>query len=362
VKIVKIFIVFILCVSVYVPVNAATILQPDEQPWYMIEKARIAFEQGDYGVSVRLAEAAKQNKLKEYSWYVTTLSNELRAQSVQRAGDDITAAMVALEARDAYAAIEIVSYFVDAYGADFFHNRISELIAYISVMAVFPEADCIIGDVYAVEGEAKLAREYYLKAWKNAAAMEIPDAKYDVLYRLASLARMKNDDDAFEQALLLILADDPYYNGAERISENQGRASPYLKSIVQSINRGYSADRIFLMYRANTYRSLQALIMLASFYRRNQDAERFLEVSVLGSLTAFTRINEIIAERDIVYEYTTVDNLFKNSLRYADIQDWMKKNSVWECFVLFADAASLYGQEPLAREIRQIFTNYAPHP
>jgi hypothetical protein len=38
----------------------------------------------------------------------------------------------------------------------------------------------------------------------------------------------------------------------------------------------------------------------------------------------------------------------------------MTKNSVWECFLLFADAATLCGQEPLAREIRQILINYAP--
>jgi tetratricopeptide (TPR) repeat protein len=342
------------------PVNAATILQPDEQPWYMIEKARIAFEQGDYGVSVRLAETAKRNKSKEYSWYVTTLSNELRAQQVQRVGDNITAATVELKARNSNTAVEIVAYFVDTYGADFFHNRVSELIAHISAMSVFPEADCIIGDVYAIEGDVELAREYYLKAWKNANAMEIPDAKYDILYSLADLALMQEDYDSFEQSLLLVLADDPYYNGTERVAENQGHTSSYLRSMIQSINRGYSVDRLFLMYRANTYRSLKALIMLTSYYKRNQDIERFLEMSVLGALTAFTRINEIVTERDINYAYTTVDNLFKDSLRYAEIQDWMTKNSVWDCFLSFAEAATLYGQNPLAHEIRRILINYAP--
>jgi tetratricopeptide (TPR) repeat protein len=350
----------VLALLVCMPLRAATSLTQEQQPWRMMEKAHLAYSEGDYGLAVRLAEEAKQNKAKEYAWFISTISNELKIQQVQRAGDGISAVMEQLQQRNAYTAIEILSSFVDSYGEEFFQNKVSMVLEYITKMSVLPEADCVIGDAYLLQGEVELAKEYYRQAFDKAYGLDIPDSKYDILYKLADLAIMQADDALLEQSLLLVLADDPYYNGEARFSENQGPSSPYLRAMIRSIANGYSIDRIFLMYRANTYRSLQAFIMLASFYKRINDTERFLGTSALGALTAFTRMYEIVSERDLEFSYTTVDAFFNNSMRYFDVREWMTKNAVWNSFVLFADALSVHGQRSLASEILQILVKYAP--
>jgi tetratricopeptide (TPR) repeat protein len=326
----------------------------------MIEKAHLAYEQGDYGLAVRLAEEAKQNKVKEYAWFTSMLSNELKALQVQRAGDAISAVLEQLEQRNAYTAIEILTSFVAIYGEEFFQYKVSAVLDYIAKMDVLPEADCVIGDAYLLQGEVELAKDYYRKALDKAYGLDIPDTKYDILYKLADLAMMQADDALLEQSLLLVLVDDPYYNGEAQFSENQGPSSPYLRAMLRSITNGYSIDRMFLMYRAGTYRSLKALIMLADFYRRIDETERFLGTAALGALTAFTRMYEVVSERTLEFSYTTVDAFFRDSMRYADVQEWMTTNAVWTSFVLFADALTVHGQRPLASEIWRILVRYAP--
>jgi hypothetical protein len=171
---------------------------------------------------------------------------------------------------------------------------------------------------------------------------------------------MRQDDELFEQSLLLVLAEDPYYNGSARISDEQQVSRSYLRSMVQVILRGYSADRFFFMYRAHTYQSLQAYARLAPFYRRTQEPDRYLETSIMAAITAFSRIYEILLDRDLDYTYTTLDNFFTRVLWYTDIQEWITRNKVWECFLYLADAASQHGQQSLTRELGQLIRRYAP--
>jgi tetratricopeptide (TPR) repeat protein len=346
--------IIFLCLCLAAPVFGATILLPEEQPWRLMERANIAFERGEFGAAVRLAEEAKRNKNREYAWYASILSTEMNSSALQETGDQIDAALRAMEDRQARNAVEILAYFTSLNGQDYFHNSVAAIISHISTMFVLPEADTLIGDVYMIEGEAELAKSYYLKAWEHAYALDIPDSKYDILYKLARLAEMQDDDELFEQSLLLILAADPLY------SQGGGQISSYLRSIIQSINRGYSADRIFLMYRASTYRSLDALIQLAPFYQRTGDNEKFLATSILAALTAFTRLYEIHLERDLDFTYTTLEDFFTRCGRHRDIQEWIANHKVWESFLTFADAVLTTGQKPLADELRRIVIRFAP--
>jgi hypothetical protein len=354
VKIFRGLFVFFLCLSaVCAPAAAVTTLRPEEQPWRLMERAQIAFDQHDFGASVKFAEEAKRNKAREYAWFVSVLSAEIHSQQIQRTGGKIDAVLRELKDREARNAIEIVSYFTALHDPDYYHDSASELIAYISSMGVFPEAECLIGDVYLLESEIELAKTYYMKAWEQSYALDIPDSKYDILYKLARLAGMAEDDELFEQSLLLVLADDPYYNSTTQFA--------YLNAVIQAINRGYSADRIFLMYRANTYRSLDAAALLAPFYKRKQDPEKYLQIAILSVLTAFSRMHEILGERDLEYAYTTLDDFFAKAKRYADIQEWITNHMVWECFISFADAAAMQGKQSLAEEIRRIILRHGPN-
>jgi hypothetical protein len=314
------------------------ILSSDEAPHRVLEKAVIAFETGEYGMALRLAEEAKQNKRREYNWFVQTLTDAMKPYQVQQAGDDIPAVLTALESRDAHDAVEIIRMFVSMYSVDFFHNHVSEITAYIKKMNVFPEADFLIGNVYFYESELLLAREYYTRSWEQSYALDTFDQKYDILYQISDLAKMLGDDELFEQSLLLVLADDPYYNNEAIVSLGMETGNTFYDSIKRALGRGYSVDRIFEMYRVNEYRSLRAYIALAGFYRDAGLTEQFLKNAVLGSFTAFTRMYAIVAERNVGYEYRGVNDFFVQALRYHDVSSWSLELGVWECFYYLFEA------------------------
>ncbi|MDR3311858.1 MAG: hypothetical protein LBS64_01825 [Spirochaetaceae bacterium] len=330
------------------------IFRSDEQPWRLLEQAKIAFAQKDFGTALRLANEARANKAREYGRYLSTLTAELRPQQVQRAGDRIDGVLSVLRDRDSTAAVEIITGFLDRYGEEYFRGRITELTTHIKKNAALPEADYLVGDIYLIEGELDLAKSYYLQAWENAFALDIPESKYNILYQLARIGELQNDDELFEQSLLLILADDPYAGGFQH---KDGR---FIRGVIQNIERGYSADKLFFMYRTDTFRALNAYLSLASFYRRAQNNGDYLATATLAMLTVCTRMYNALVERDRAYTFTTLSDFFSHVLYSQEIAGWADSHKGWEALLLFADAVKKNGQHRLSREILDLLWVYAP--
>jgi hypothetical protein len=339
---------------------AATILSSEEQPLRVLEKAHIAFENDEYGMALRLAEQAQQNKRKEYTWYSQTLTDALKPYQVQQAGNEIGAVLAILESRDAHDAVDIIRSFVNAYSAEYFHYSVLEIMAYIQKTYVYPEADFLIGNIYFYESEPLLAKEYFTRAWNNAFALNVPEEKYDILYRMSDLAAMQGDDELFEQSLLLVLADDPYYNNQAAVGVGMESAGSFYDSIKKALERNYTVDKIFQMYRANEYRSLRAYIALAKFYRDHGIKDSFLKTAVLGSLTSFTRMYAIVSERNVGYEYKGVESFFAAGLRYNDVVNWSIDQSVWDCFYYLFEAADDRNLNIFSSELLLILANVSP--
>jgi tetratricopeptide (TPR) repeat protein len=310
-----------------------------------MEKARSEFSHGQYGTALKAANQAKANKSREYAWYSSILKNELRAQEVHDADGSFDAVLSVLRERDALVAINIINYFTGLYGEDFHKNSLTKLVEEIERMAVLPEAEKLLGDIYLVEGETGLAKTYYQEAWKHAYALDIPAGKYDILYKLAHIGDLEHNDELYEQSLLLVLADDPYARGF------QDKSGAFIKALTIGVERGYSADKFFFMYRADTYRSLKAYLQLARFYRIKGDNDKYFAMASLGCLTAFTRIYTILDSRELEYTFTTLSDFFARANSREEIREWIDANNVLEIFSLFADAVTLHGQQRLAEEI-----------
>jgi HEPN domain-containing protein len=332
-------------------VHSAVILSGDELPWQTLEKARIAFDDGEYGNALRLAEQAKQNKKKEHALYIQILTDALKPSQVQRVGDNLSAVLGVFESRRADDAAEIVKHFTGLHSDEYYTHSISALMKYIQTRAVYPEADFLIGNIYFYENEYSLAREYFTRSWELSFALDIPDQKYDILYRIADLADMMGDDELYEQSLLLILADDPYFNSRAAVTADMEIASVFYNSIKIAMEKQYTADKIFLMYRADSFRSVKAYNLLTKFYSVRGMKDEALKTAVLGSLTSFTRMYEFVVARNIGYEYKGVEQFFAEALRYNDIVKWSLEQSVWECFYYLLESAYDRSLIPFSREI-----------
>jgi hypothetical protein len=131
-------------------------------------------------------------------------------------------------------------------------------------------------------------------------------------------------------------------------------------SIKSALARNYTLDRIFLMYRADQYRSLRAYIALAKFYRDRNMKESFLKTALLGSLTAFTRMYAFVVERDVGYEYKGVKDFFVRASRFRDMTVWSINQDVWDCLYYLYEATDALSFHTFSNELLPILAQLSP--
>ena len=222
----------------------------------ILEDAQFAFDSGAYGEALKLAEEAKLLHQQEVDECLSALNQALHPQEVQDAGDDISAVVAVLRSRDVYDVVALIEYMSTLHGELYFDNSIYEMLQHLEDKRVFPEASHLVARVYEYEGEYELSYSYYTDAWNHAAVLDIPERKYDILYDMANLSYNFNDYENCEKALMLIIASDPYYS-------NDGFAA----ALNNSVQRGYSADKVFNLYRSDCYRSIPAFYRLTELYQ-----------------------------------------------------------------------------------------------
>jgi hypothetical protein len=99
---------------------------------------------------------------------------------------------------------------------------------------------------------------------------------------------------------------------------------------------------------------------LAKYYEENNQMEKALVCSALGSLNAFTKIYNTISERKVNYTYTTLNQVLSDSATYADIVSWGDKNGSWELFYLFAKESASCQSVLFAQELYTVLSVAEP--
>ena len=333
--------------------------------WKILQDAQLAYEQGDLGEAIRIADAAKQQRKSEVEWSLYVLNQALAPAAVQKLGDNIEVIMDAFEERNAEDALSIMHHVMIKYPADTINNSISELIKKLSLYVEYPEADYLLGKLYIFEGEYTVADKYLTNAWLHADILDIPDQKFDILYQMANLAKLQKNDKKYEESLLLIIADDKYI-------KPDGTDDIFIKAVKQSIARDDTTiDKLFTLYRSKAYTSLNAYYLLADYYTQKGNADKALSMSTLATLIAFTRIYEAVVSRDMEYKFEKPANAKNkpNSAflayletvgKYYDISDWGAKNGIWKGYFNYAKILHNAGRYELAEELFSCLSQYCP--
>ncbi|MBR0125697.1 MAG: hypothetical protein IJM03_10140 [Treponema sp.] len=344
--------------------------------------AQNAFENGDYGKALSLAEKAKDERIKVVESELKILEQTQKIAAVRKAGDSLDDIMSELRQRNQAKAIDVIENYVDKYGKDRFSGKYSVLKDFIIRTKNFPESDFLIGKIYRLEGEISVAEEYMNKAYDKKDILNVPDLKYDILYELAEISKDKHDNDGYERYFKNILKDDKYYADEEpkdaKTAVNAAKASKdkadiensknihnkraYMNSIVRLIktNRADSVEKFFLMYRNDSDISTKALAGLSDFYFKQGQNEKALRCSALGCITALTKIEEILKDRLTDYSYTSFADLLKNASAYSDVVSWGNKNGIWQMYFNFAEIANSCGCKNFAQELFSILKDYEP--
>ena len=348
------FFATVFCISL-LPLFASTAsarkLENDEAPWRMLEQAQVAYDSGNYGVALNLANKAKENRALEINWELNVLENALSPQQVKKAGDHFDDVLSVLAERDSNEAIALIKQYLTLHGESFYENSITRLLEWLNKSIVYPEADFLTGKIYQLEGEFALSANFYEKARVEAEFLDIPDLKYDILYAMAALAEEQGTSEEYEQSLLLILSTDENFQNAilQRSFER----------IIDADTRD-NVDRFFTLFRCAANHSIPALYELCLLYRSRDSMNESFKCATLGMLEAFTHMLESLQEREMSYRFTDLASFFTIVGSYRDFRIWTQESHVWELFFLFVEGAELRGRTVFAERFYEVMSESIP--
>ena len=310
--------------------------------------AQAAYENKEYGKALKYAEDAIVYKKEQLKADYESISTSIAAREVKKAGDDITNIIPVLKERDEYDVITLIN----AYNSKGdFDNSISKILEYIKNHEEYPEAQKLIGDIYKIEGEYSFAEQYYLKALENAAVLDIPDERYDIIYMLAELSRLCGDYDTMEIRLLNII-------GKEQNLTNMTLARSMKNTV--SKNNSDAIEKFFTMYRATDYFCLKAFYELAQYYLSIKEYDKAFDYSAVAVITGFTKVYNVVSKRDIDFEYSNIADFLDLVAYHNDIVTWGSDNDVWRSFNLFCEICAQCGYDKFSFDFLNILAFHSP--
>lgn len=322
-----------------------------ELSWRILENAQVAFDNGKYGEAINLANKARENRKKEIDWELYVLDTALSPLAVRKAGELFPNVLEVLKERDENEAINLINKYLNLYSSERFDDSVYKLIAWLKSKKVYPEADFLIGRVYQLEGEYKVAYDFYERARTEREYLDIPNNVYDILYALSDLAKETGKKEEYEQALLVILDNDKNF-------KNSGLHNAFIKII--ETNKPENVDKFFLLFRAPCSDSVRAMFEIGNLYADRNEEKRALICSSLISIESITHVYEFLREHDSSFEYTTLSDFLQEAGKYDEIIVWGQKNHVWESIYLMAERIEKRGQTKFAEQLYKIIAESMP--
>ncbi len=317
--------------------------KPDinNQATYILTDAIIAYEEKNYSQAFELVQKAKDSRKNESEWALAVLKKALLVPSTQKIGTDIESILDFFIDRKDVDVVNVLQYVLQDFSSEYFDYNIENLVSLLKLTINFPEADYLLGKLYLLEGELDIAEKFLLQSYDYKNLLNIPEVQFDILYTLADLYQLKGDNNSYEQVLLLIIA------GNKDSHELPG----LLHATTNAIKNNMSTDNFFLFFRDNYYIALDAWFRLAHFYRDHNQLDKSFESAILLNLVSFTRIDEVLKDRDMHYSFTTITDFFARVKSFYDIHTWAIENNVWEGFYLLASIAREKGYVSFATDI-----------
>lgn len=325
---------------------------PSEYSWRILQEAKALYDQNDLSGALNLALKAKENRKTESDWENYILENALSPFAVRHVGNEFEKVLPVLEEREQKDALSIIRKYLDLYSSERFHDSVYELKDFINAKSVYPEADYLVGKIYQVEGEYKAAYNFYEEARLNADFLDIPDSVFSILYSMADLAKLSQNDEAYEQALLLILAKDESFN--DNVLKNA------MIKIIDS-NKSANVDRFFALFRAESPLTMKALYELSKIKESQGEARDSFFCSALGSAEGFTHIFNSIQETDQDYEFTTLAEFLNKISSYDDICAWCVQSNFYDFLIDFGEKARSRGNETFANALFMTLASNIPN-
>lgn len=326
----------------------------NEKYWKLLEKAEVAFDAGNLGDAIQFAEMAKNQKKQEKKLIIKEIENALVPTEVNNVGDSIYDIMAVLEKRDEISVLKTLHEVFDLYSIETFNDSMTALLDFLNKQVDYPEVDFLMGKIFIAEGELSVARRFLLSAWEHSDILDIPLVKYEIIYTIARLEKLAHNFAEYEKWMLLIIADDLnlYANG---------NITPFFDSVLRTLKRENSLDKILLMYRIENTIDVKIYYELATYYFDKKEFDRAFELTTQALLLSVTKLERIIKSRLQNYQYTNFSNILNEMKKYSDVENWAVEKKFWENLILFADLIQMKNSSIIANEVYTNVYTWCPN-
>ena len=302
----------------------------NDKAWHLLELGKLQLEKGEFGKAMGYANKARELHKMQIQKKYKYMFNALKPKQVKYVGDNILNVYEVLKKREDYDACAILDEIFLTHPPIFFEKSISRLMDWLEKKDAFPETDYLTGLIYSAEGEYTQAMHYYKTAWDYRRFLEIPDARFNIIYALADTSRLLRRYDDCEKYLLLVLTEDPVY-GTTNLE------SPTLQAMIRTITSENDVEKFLLLYRHHNPIALKAYMDLTDIYMESRNYKRALTVAALAANIAITNLDESLSKTDYNYSYTAMSDLFYRIERKQEILEWANAQNFWKAIMNLAD-------------------------
>ena len=219
----------------------------------------------------------------------------------------------------------------------------------ISAAGIFPEAEMAIGDVYFEEGEFDLALAQYQKAYNQRKGFYIFESQYDVLYKIARLYESQELYKLMEDRLNSIVGDDKHF--AETITSR-------LRSQIEKNYLDKGLDHVLQLYRFDASFAVKAHSKLGWFYYRTGRFSQSMSHLLYSVIYAVSEINAYLRERDINYEFASLQYVLAAVEKSSDLQSFIGEVELYKDLYYLAGATFADGYPQHALDLWGLISRF----
>jgi tetratricopeptide (TPR) repeat protein len=321
--------------------------------WYVLERGKLLFRQGDYGNALLAFEDARRQRYDLYAGMEKDLINFLSIPEVRRIGDSLDVLETYIKEKGQTAVAGILAELYYRLPRESYGNSALRALEELGKFKEYPEAEYWIGEVYRVEGEPALALGQYNKALDRAALLEDSGLELELLYKTAGLYRLRQEHKRMEETLLRIVNGnnalgrpwDPLWSG------NAGNSGRFVRDSMARTLENSGPARFLITYRYNNGPVERAHRLLGFYYyasNRYNLAEEHL-------MFAFLIQNSILIEelRRNRYDFTfeSLESLMEALGRREDLTEFMTRAEYYRCAYYLGGALYGVGKGAPARDL-----------
>ncbi|MDR2177253.1 MAG: hypothetical protein LBP20_04320 [Treponema sp.] len=321
----------------------------EERPWwYIMERGKLLFRQGDYGGALLSFEDARRQRNDRYTGMEKDFINFLSNPEVRTLGDSLDIIEDYVEDRNYVDVRQVLDELYYRFPREDLQNSALRALEELGKFKDYPEAEYWIGEVYRVEGELGLALGQYQKALTLSAQFEDPNFEIDLLYKTADLYRARQDFKRMEETLLKIVEGNNF-QGQPWDPLWSGSSGEFTRTSMTRILENSGPIRFLVMYRYNNGSVERAHRLLGFYYyafnRYNRAAEHLMFAFLIQNSVL---IEEVRRDRyDFVFE--SLENLLDSLGRRTDLLEYVTQSEYYRCAYYLGNSLYGIGRESSAR-------------